>query len=254
MHAVLKTLNDFYNKTYVLTIADAHSRRKLFAQRFQGMDYTFFYGIDKKKISVAELIDKKIYSEELTRKNHRYSKPMMAGEIACAWSHKKIYADMLQHGYSRILIFEDDALPDPDAIAKIPEVLSEIPPNCDLLFWGWSKNGQKKLAGTVKQNWYHLQHRLGLLKWNNLMIRNLFAQPYSKNLKTAGFHDFTYAYAITRRGAQKLLEMQTPIQYVADNLLAYACTQQVITGYIVYPPVFLHGPLPVGTAGDSYIR
>lgn len=247
-------LNDYFDKIFVLTIPDARRRREHFVQRFDGMDFEFFYGADKNQFQIHELIENKIYCEELTRKNHRYSKKMLPGEIACAWSHKKIYEKMLQQGYERILIFEDDAMPDLQVISKIPDILIEIPDHAELVLWGWSKNGQKKLTDSVKQGWYHIQHRLGLLKWNNQMIQNLFARPYSTHLKTAGFHDYTFAYSLSQSGAQKLMQMQTPIQYVADNLLAYACTRKTISGFIVYPSVFLHAPLPAGTEGDSYIR
>ena len=86
------------------------------------------------------------------------------------------------------------------------------------------------------------------------MIKNLFAKPYSSKLKKAGFHDYTFAYGLTKKGAEKLVQMQTPIQYIADNLVAYAITQNIVSGYIVYPPVMLHDNLPDGTARDSYIR
>jgi hypothetical protein len=48
--------------------------------------------------------------------------------------------------------------------------------------------------------------------------------------------------------------MQSPIQYIADNLLAHAVTNNLVNGYIVYPAAFLHDNLPDGTARDSYIR
>ena len=86
------------------------------------------------------------------------------------------------------------------------------------------------------------------------MINNLFARPFSPHLKKAGFHDYTYAYAITKSAAEKLQQMQTPIQYIADNLLAHAITRNIVSGYIVYPAVILHDSLPDGTARDSYIR
>jgi glycosyl transferase family 25 len=95
---------------------------------------------------------------------------------------------------------------------------------------------------------------VGRLKWDHQTIRNLYASPYSSHLKKAGFHDFAHAYAITRSGAEKFLQMQTPIQYIADNLLAFAIVKNIVNGYIVYPPAILHDNLPDGTARDSYIR
>ena len=47
--------------------------------------------------------------------------------------------------------------------------------------------------------------------------------------------------------------MQTPIQYIADSLLAHAATREKVNSYITWPVVFLHDSLPDGTAIDLYI-
>ena len=165
-----------------------------------------------------------------------------------------MYEDMLENNYSRVLIMEDDAVPDPKKIEQIPAILSEIPADCEVLMWGWDKNGESNLLTAFKKIGYNFQHVSGLLKWDHTIIKNLFAKPFSPHLKRAGFHDYTYSYAITKAAAEKLIQMQTPVQYIADNLLAHAITKKVVSGYIVYPPVMLHDNLPDGTARDSYIR
>ena len=33
---------------------------------------------------------------------------MAGGQIGCAWSHKKIYIDIIEKQYSKVLILEDD--------------------------------------------------------------------------------------------------------------------------------------------------
>lgn len=254
MQEYFEHLNKYYDKIYVLSVQAAETRRKLFSERFSGLDFAFYYGADKNNFSREELIEKNIYSEVLTKKHHRYNKPMMPGEIACAWSHRMIYEEMIGKNYERILIFEDDAVPDPELLSHVPSILAEIPADCELLMWGWSKNGESDFKSLLKKTGYHIQHRFGLLKWNTKMIDNLFARPFSSKLRKAGFHDYTYAYAITRSGAEKLLALQTPIQYIADNLLAHAITNNVVNGYIVYPAAVLHDSLSDGTARDSYIR
>jgi glycosyl transferase, family 25 len=251
MHQYLQQLNEYYDKIYVLSVESATERRELFAQRFKGLQYSFYFGADKNKFSIEEVEDKHIFSETLARGHHRFNKTMKHGEIACSLSHKMIYEDMLANNYSRILIFEDDAAPDPKMVKLIPEIIKEIPPDCELLMWGWAKNGNSNAASWLKQQIYHLQHRFGKLKWDHDIINNLYAKRFSKHLKKAGFHDYTYAYAITNGGAKKLLNLQTPIQYIADNLLAHASTKRVVNGYITWPQVFLHAD---GTHRDSYIR
>ena len=254
MKEYFQQLNQYYDKIYVLTVESAEERRKLFADRFKGLDYSFFYGADKNKFTVEEVEANNVFSERLTRLHHRFSKTMKHGEIACSWSHRMMYEEMLIKNYNRILIFEDDTVPDETMLKQIPAILSDIPGHCELLMWGWSKNGIRNTFTGIKQFIYHIQHSLGRLKWDHPMIKNLFAKKYSVHLKKAGFHDYTYAYAISRSGAEKLVKMQTPIQYIADNLLAYAATKGMLKSYIVWPPAFLHDSLPDGTHRDSYIR
>ena len=254
MTEYFKYLNDHYDKVYVLTVEAASERRKLFAERFYGLEYSFFYGADKNKFKVDDLVTQNIFNEELARKHHRYDKPLRPGEIACSWSHKMIYEDMIKHNYERVLIFEDDAVPDSPGVNQIPTILGEIPADCELLMWGWAKNGESNITTSLKQFWYHIQYSFGFLKWDHTIIKNLYARAFSAHLKKAGFHDHTYAYAITKTAAEKLIVLQTPIQYVADNLVAYAATKEIIRGYICWPRVFLHDSLTDGTARDSYIR
>ena len=254
MQEYFQQLNQYYDKIYVLSVVSAEERRALFAERFKGLDYAFYFGADKNKFSIEQTIEEGIFSEELTRKHHRFGKTMKHGEIACSWSHKMIYEDALRNNYDRILIFEDDAVPDESMVKKIPLILKEIPADCELLMWGWAKSGSRTPGTRFKQLIYHIQHAVGKLKWDHRMIRNLYARSFSKHLKKAGFHDYTYAYAVSRAGAEKLLQLQTPIQYIADNLLAHAATKGVLNGYITWPQVFLHDSLPDGTHRDSYIR
>ena len=86
------------------------------------------------------------------------------------------------------------------------------------------------------------------------MIRNLHAKNHSTYLKVAGFHEYNHAYSLTRSAAEKLIKLQTPIQFIADNLTAHACTKGIIKSYITFPQIFVHLLLPDGTHADSYIR
>lgn len=247
-------LNQYYDHIYVLTLERAKSRQEKIRHSLDGLNYEFWLGKDKANFNVEDLSANGIYNEAAARKIHRYNKPMNAGQIGCSWSHRCIYEDVLAKGYQRVLIFEDDALPNPPALEHTQQVLDELPADAGLLFWGY---GDQYIPGSLSrltQMVYHVQHSLGLLKWNHKMISNLYPRPYSAHLYTAGFHDFTYAYGITQQCAATLLELQTPIQYIADNLLAWACTNKWVNGYITKEKMFLHDELPDGTPRDSFIR
>ncbi len=250
MQNPFQLFNEQYDKIYVLSVPAAEARRKIFSERFRGLDYSFYYGADKNNFTIPELVEKKIYSEALTVKHHRFGKSMKPGEIACAWSHRMIYEEIMEKGFNRVMIFEDDAVPDLNRLQEIPRILEKIPRDCELFYWGWGKNGNAGFGGRVKQAFYHLQHGVGFLKWDHQMIRNLYARTYADNIRKAGFHDYTYAYDIKRSAAEKLIRLQTPLQYIADNLLAHAATHEIIKAFIAYPPVFLHDE---GTQ-SSFIR
>ena len=254
MHPSFEALNHYYDKIYVLSVESAEKRREKFRQRFDGLNYEFFYGADKTLFTIKQAEKDHIYSETKTREHHRFSKPMKHGEIACSWSHRMIYEDMLSKNYRQVLVFEDDALPDLQSLELIPVILSELPADWELLMWGWDTNGKPPPGAFFKKAFYQLKHSLGRLKWNPRMIRNLYARPYSAHLRRAGFHDYTYSYAVNRSAAEKLVRMQTPIQYIADNLLAHAATNEVLKSFITWPQVFHHDIPAEGEGMRSYIR
>lgn len=254
MLAYLKFLNNYYDHIYVITIEPAIERRKRLDELFSGLQFEYFFGADKSSFTLDDVKAKGIYDEKAAIQHHRYSKTMKHGEVACAWSHRLVFENMLAKGYEKVLVFEDDVLPDPKNITLIPEIINNIPADCEFLYWGWAKNGDYNFPAFLKQKLYHLQHTIGLLKWNHKMISNLFAKSYSTYFKTAGFHEYNNAYALTRSAAEKLIKMQTPIQYVADNLTAHACSHEIIKGYIVNPPIFYHETLQDGSHPESYIR
>ena len=254
MENFLSYLNEYFDHIYIITIEPAVHRREKLKESLRGLKYEFFFGADKENFFLEELKAKGIYDEAAAITHHRYSKTMNPGEVACAWSHRMVFEDMLAKGYEKILVFEDDVVPDQNALHLIPEILKTIPEGCEFLYWGWAKNGDWNFMQMVKQVFYHFLHSIGLLKWNHRKIRNLFAKPHSPYFKKAGFHEYNNAYSLTRSAAEKLIQLQTPIQFVADNLTAYACTEEIIKGYITATPVFLHELLPDGTHGDSYIR
>ena len=84
MQKYFQPLNQYYDKIYVLSVESAIARRELFAERFKGLQYSFFFGADKNKFTIEEVEAKEIFSEMLTRQHHRFSKTMKHGEIACS--------------------------------------------------------------------------------------------------------------------------------------------------------------------------
>jgi glycosyl transferase, family 25 len=235
MNPFFNILNNFFDKIYVLTIPSATERQKEFTRAMHGLKFQFFHGVEQKTLDLQQLHQSGIYNETKAKENQRYEKGMTSGEIACALGHKKIYEDIVANNIQKALIFEDDVFPLRDSMEYVPQILATLPSDWDILFFDYDKN-EKRVP--LKRTVYHVQHFLGFLKWNHTVIKNLFPKDVNKYWKTAGHHDFADAYAITGKAAHKLLEMQNPVSFVADNLLALAVTKEHLKGYISTPKLF----------------
>jgi glycosyl transferase family 25 len=248
----INILNSYFDHIYVITLQRAKERHEKINQVLEGLNYSFFMGKDNKEFVVAELQNKGIYCADKAKKVHRYSKGMTPGMIGCSWSHKLVYEDILKKNYKKVLILEDDVFPVEEGLLKFDTIINELPQDWELLYFDYNKNDKETVIHPVKKLIYHVQKQFGQLKWSHRHINNLFAKPYSKHLKIAGHHDYTDAYAITNSGAKKLLELQNPIAFWPDHLLAYACSNKIIKAFISVPKLFLQESQTNKSAVGSY--
>lgn len=233
--AFFETLNRYFDRIYVLTIAPAEKRRESFSKDMEGLDFQFFYGVDRQLLDVENLISSGVYDEEKARTSQRYKKSLTPSEIACAWGHRNIYEDMIRNGVEKAMIFEDDAFPVTDKMGLLPGMLASLPSGWDLFYLDYNKN-EKRVP--FKRSLYHLQRSLGLLRMDHALISGLFPQKINRYWQKAGFHDYTDAYAVTRKAAEQLIRLQTPFSMTADNLLANASARKQINAYIATPKLF----------------
>lgn len=231
-------VNAYFNHTYVLTILRATERHKAISTELAGLNFSFFYGYDKQELSIEMLEKEGIYNMQKAVKNNRYGKPMKLGEIACSMGHKAIYEDMLAKGYSNALILEDDVIVNTSAAFDFAKIMQQLPDNWDVVYFDYLKNDKTNLFTRFKQLVYHLQKMAGKLKFTHIAINNLYAKPFSSNLKIAGYHDYASAYAISNKAAKLLVQLQTPIAYPADHVLPYAITNKLLNGFITVPKIF----------------
>ncbi len=243
-------LNNFFDRIFVVTLERSVNRQAHISEALKGLDYQFFYGADKNNFSIQELKEKNIYNEALAVKHHRCSKPMNPGQIGCALSHKNIYEEIIANEYTKTLILEDDVETVTESINLFSEIIKELPGDWELLYFDYSKNEDPK---HLKKYWYHLQKITVGLKWDHTIINNLYPKLISKHLSIAGFHDYTDAYAITLSGAKKLFELQSPVSYVADNLLAVASASKKLNAFISHPKLFQQLSQGESTTFDSLL-
>jgi glycosyl transferase family 25 len=236
----LSVLNQLFDKIYVITLHRATSRQQTIKHILDGVDYDFFYGVDKLNLNFEQVQQDGTYDNKKAIQYHRNSKPMYLGQVACSLSHRKLYEHILQNTqYNKVLIFEDDFLVDEIAFTHIHSVLEQLPSSWDLLYLGYYLNEITTTKMKLKQAFYLLLSYLGLQKFKPNQIKNLYPKKYSANLDIAGFHDCAHAYCVNRKALLTLIKNQTPVCFPADTLFSYLIISEKIEAYISKPKIFL---------------
>jgi len=231
-------LQKYFDKIFVITLDRAKERQESTRNYLGDIAFDFFLGADKLKMDLSTLIKDGIYDEGKAKQMNRYGKKMVLGHIACSLSHRNLYKHIIENKYQRVLIFEDDVIPVIESLKHIIESLNELPEDWELVYLGYNKHEIITPKLKRKQAFYAISSRLGLMKWNNVMVDNMLPKPFSKHLRVAGFHDCTHAYAVSYEGAKKLLEFQTPIAFNADDLLSDTVMKGHLNAFITVPKFF----------------
>lgn len=231
-------LQIFFDKIFVVSVTRFTDRHEKVKQSLTGLPFDFFWGADKLKLDYNTVKTDGTYNEQMAQKLQRQGKALNLGEIACSLSHRMVYEEMLKHNWQKVLILEDDILPLYNNLAQLPAALNELPDNWELVYLGYLKHENVTAALKLKQMWYKILSRVGLMKWTYKMVNNLLPKPYSPHLKKAGFHDCTHAYAVTLQAAKKLLAAQTPVVYRADDLLSSTIMKGELEAFVTEPKFF----------------
>jgi GR25 family glycosyltransferase involved in LPS biosynthesis len=229
---LFESLKNFHDLVYVLTIPSATDRHENAVQQLGEGNFEFVYGVDKNDVSKEEFAAKGIYDESVARQTDRRNKPMTLGHICCSLGHRMIYERFLATDAVRALIFEDDVVVNEIAEDEVEAAVSSVPPDAELIYWGWAGGSYRPWFGAVKQALYHSQHGLGLERYNHTMIGNLYSRPFNDHFDIAGKHFLTHAYSITRSAAEALIKWNTPIKLNSDNALMYAVLNGDVRGYV----------------------
>lgn len=213
-------LHAYFDKVLVLTVPRFTERHDQVRERLAGIDFDFFYGTDKKELTKEFIREHYHYNKKASLSIRQHFPPLNHGEIACSLSHRSIYQAMIEENWKRVLILEDDVVPDWSHLSVLPYCLQELPENWELFYLGYLKNKEKPATWKkLKQTWYKIMAVMGTTRIPLAMIRNWLPEDYSPHLLKAGFHDCTHGYAVTLGAAHKLLKSQTPVVQRADNLL-----------------------------------
>jgi len=234
--STIQTLNAAFDKILVVSVPRFTERHKMVSGKLQGLAFEFFWGADKMHLD-GEMLSRN-YSEIRAKKLQRQGKALNFGEIACALSHRMVYDAMIENGWQKVLILEDDVVPLHEPLQQLPDALKELPPDWELVYLGYLKHETVTPALKRKRFFYKLLSLAGLMKWSYKMVTNLLPRPYSAHLRKAGFHDCTHAYAITLEAAKKLRAAQSPVVYRADDLLSATIMKGELNAFVTEPKFF----------------
>jgi glycosyl transferase family 25 len=231
-------LNRWADKIVVISLDRAQDRQALLRDRLGGLAYELFPATDKRDLDRGALLKDGTYDESRTRRAFRHTRDMNDGEIACALSHRRVYEAAVRSGWARTVIFEDDVVPRTADLPLLPAALSQLPEGWDLCYLGYAKHETPGWRERAKRAAYVALAPLRLVRWRAGEALRLLPSPFSANLRRAGLHDYAVAYAVSRQGARKLLEAQTPISLRADWLLASMIVQGRLSAFVTEPRTF----------------
>ena len=220
-------LNKYFDCIYIIIIKrNFEERFPKLKNNFEGLNYKIFEGTDGKELSLEvknNMINKDISIQLLDkffllRYNNKIGRSVTDGEIGCSDSHNRIYKDMIENNFNKILILEDDAKI--NNIFKIPEIIKQIPNDCELLYWGYRWfDSESIIHRYVRLFAKPLYALFKNKKYRKDLISNNEKYPkyYSKNIYVAGLHAGTHAYSINKQAAIKLLKSNVPLIFINDQ-------------------------------------
>ena len=232
MHPSYKFLNEYFDKIFVLTLPTLTGRHEHVKKNLAGLNYEFFYGIDKKEVSMEELKNQHWYDTAIYRQHYKRPEEMLPGMLCCSIGHMKIYEYIVYHNIEKALIMEDDVVPVNSELDKLPGIFSALPAGWELFYLGYEKNEKATFRKKLKQLVYTAFPNHAKLKVNRQFFKRYYPRQVSENISEAGFHDCTHAYAVTKEAAEKLLAYSKPIRFNPDNLLYFMISTGQLKGYI----------------------
>lgn len=202
----------YFDKIYIINLSWHKKRRETISAELDSVgwyNYEFIDAISGVDLpSTSEMVKSGTISNLFRDANGILTKNI----FACAMSHRKAQQKFLDDGLNTCLIIEDDAKFMPVALKMMlaggmDQLHGELHSKpWDIFMWG--------MPHTFMPNW-------GLADGCNLLYEFKRMAP-----EWAG-----HAYQTTRKGAQKLVECNTPIQFAADCNIELSDTE-------IYCPAF----------------
>lgn len=231
-------INEFFDRVFVISLKKSTHRHELLQKTLQGLDYEIFWGVDGTNLEIDNLIN-----QELINTNGQKGNQLTLGEIGCALSHLSVYKKIIDLNLDSALILEDDLFLNKvgrNCLNSLKGGLRELPRDWELLYLGYALNNKKMSYSAHFRRWvaYPLLSLAHKERFNPMKYRRRFPRDFSLNLQKAGYHYRLHSYGISKAGAKKVIEFQTPIHMAADNAVSEMCTENKLNAFRLKKRIF----------------
>jgi len=229
---LFKKINTFFDRVFIITLKESTDRQELLSNTLEGLDYEICWGVNGKELKNTDLIEEGSGNDALT-----------LGEVGCAMSHLSVYKKIIDLDLNNALILEDDLVLktiNSEDIDTLNFGLKELPADWELIYLGYALNNNKMSYSTYLRTWiiYPLLSLYDRNRYNPFKFRRRFPRKYSQHLQKAGYHYRTHSYGISKSGAQKMLDFQTPVKLASDNAISEMCINNKLNAFRLKKRIF----------------
>jgi GR25 family glycosyltransferase involved in LPS biosynthesis len=187
-------ISDYFDRIFVINLPRSFKRRALMLYQMGKMGIKNFQLVEAVNGSTLDL--EKMKAAGTLQWDDWNLRDLTSGEVGCYLSHVKVWKMMIDQGWNRILICEDDIAWRPDANDIADKFMSEVPDDWDIIH-------------------FHSHIRVGSGISYDLGRKMLSAhvwKGYKEGRSSA-------CYALTARGVNFLLEIAFPVRYTLDGVI-----------------------------------
>lgn len=200
---MIHILNECFGEILILTTNHkiSENRRKRISERLNGIEYSFFYGVNYEDLDIQSYYD-------------NGCQLAFPGQIGCAESFNLIYKHIIDNNIEKCLILEDDTIIT-DNINILKEAYNQLPDDWQLFYLGYG-HGDQLPHPNYSKNLYKIDRYCGY-------------QPHS-----------TIGFAIGKEYAKILYENNSKVTFTADANIQHVLRKTDCVGYAVVPKIIDH--------------
>jgi glycosyl transferase family 25 len=246
--------NRFFDKIFIINLKDSPHRLKKVAKEYRNKHIKFdvFEAINGrcKKVSICKQKQKTFSERYGVQYGNRIANPKeRVPASSLTLSQRLIYMETIRQGWERVLISEDDVWLTDDVEKRFKQAIKELPDDWDMLYLGCGAEcGVKGISEKkTKRNKYltDLAEHYDVA-WHVSVKEDLRStcddcKIHSSQLTIPEHPGGTWNYAVSNKGARKLLEiMGNRIGQHCDKIYPVAIAEGKIKAYALDPPVIYH--------------